>query len=395
MVNALGFVVIALLTRMLGTDGFGQYSTVFAYLFFVSVAADVGLGTLLTREISRPDADEARVVGSLVALRLLLVTLAALVGCGIAVLLPYPHVIHVGIFITSLTIIAQSVSQVLMGVFQKHLRISIAATGDIITRAVQLIGLFLLWDKGIAYLLPVLWVNVIAEIIHAAIMYYSARRIVPFRLHVDWSYWREMLRHAFPIAASLIFTLIYFKIDTIMLSLMRTSQEVGVYAVAYKILEVIIFFPAMYVGLIMPLLSRHADDEKAFGVVFRRAFLVLGGGAIATIAVLLIFAGPMIQTVGGSDFAHADTVLRILSLGIGLIFLGNLGGNAIIALNLQRSAMWVYGAGAAFNVAANFYAIPHYGYYGAAWTTVATEAIVTIGMFALIREARARRVGRL
>ena len=47
-------VAIGFITRSLGTDGFGEYTTVFAILSLFVILADLGLHSLMTREISRP-----------------------------------------------------------------------------------------------------------------------------------------------------------------------------------------------------------------------------------------------------------------------------------------------------------------------------------------------------
>ena len=60
-----------------------------------------------------------------------------------------------------------------------------------------------------------------------------------------------------------ILVMIYFKLDTVMLSFMKDQIDVGIYGLAYKILENLIFFPAMFVGLIMPLLSKHAFSNRS------------------------------------------------------------------------------------------------------------------------------------
>ena len=49
----IGLIVIGAITRTLGPESFGDYSAVFAYLFIFSILADLGLGTILTREISQ------------------------------------------------------------------------------------------------------------------------------------------------------------------------------------------------------------------------------------------------------------------------------------------------------------------------------------------------------
>jgi len=88
--------------------------------------------------------------------------------------------------------------------------------------------------------------------------------------------------------------------------------------------------------------------------------------------------------IGGSDFNASASVLNVLSLAIGLIFLGNLFGNSVIALNKQKSGAWIYFAGMIFNIVTNLIFIPKYRQVGAAWTTTATEFLVTILMIMLI-----------
>ncbi len=394
-VNALGLVILAILTRTLGPEGFGQYSTVYAYLFFVAIAADMGIGTLLTREISREGADEVRVTSLLVTFRLVLIGVTTAAAVALLPLVRYGSVVTLGILIIILATAAQSIVQVLMGVFQKHLRLGVVSIGDMVTRGIQLVGLAVLLKLGLVALIPVLWINVAAEVIHVAIMLVAARRIIPFHLRIDIPYWKRILRSAFPIAASLVFTLVYFKIDTIMLSVMRSESEVGMYSVAYKVLEVIIFFPAMYVGLIMPLLSKFAFRSSEFRPVFFRAARRLGAGAALTVLVLVVFANPIIAIIGDTAFSASVPLLRILSLAVGIIFFGNLFGNAIIALDLQSKGVWIYALGAVLNVILNLLFIPSYGAYAAAWNTVVTELVVTMLMARLIWPAIANKGARL
>jgi len=51
--GALGVLSLAFITRALGSEQFGEYSIVFAYLYIFLVLADFGLNSLLAREISR------------------------------------------------------------------------------------------------------------------------------------------------------------------------------------------------------------------------------------------------------------------------------------------------------------------------------------------------------
>jgi O-antigen/teichoic acid export membrane protein len=93
---------------------------------------------------------------------------------------------------------------------------------------------------------------------------------------------------------------------------------------------------------------------------------------------------PIVVLIGGEDFAVSAPALQILAFAIGLIFLGNLFGHSIIALDKQKVGAWIYFGGMIFNVVTNLIFIPKYSYLGAAGTTVFTELLVTILMLWLI-----------
>ncbi len=388
--NAIGLVVVGILTRTLGSDGFGEYNTIFAYLFLFNALADMGLYTLLVREVSRPSAREHHVVGNLFTLRLFIILVAIAVADTLVWALPYSDIVKWGVVIGSISIVGSSLVQVLLGVFQKYLKLHLISIADVIARLVQLGGVLLLVWRGHEGILPFVVVVVIAELIHVILAIRFARKAVPFSLLFDTRYWKATLVTALPIAASLVFVLVYFKIDTVMLSLMKSPHEVSVYSVAYKVLEVIIFFPAMYVGLVMPMLSRDANNPTAFRAVYQSTLRFLIATAIPAVIGIFLLAGIAIRVVGGPGYEEAVGLLKILSLAVGIIFFGNLGGNALIALDLQRVGAWIYGLGAIVNVVANFIFIPRFGATAAAWNTVATELIVTVAMFWVIERALGR-----
>jgi len=90
------------------------------------------------------------------------------------------------------------------------------------------------------------------------------------------------------------------------------------------------------------------------------------------------------QLFGGIDFIQAAPVVAVLIPAIFMIFIGNLCGRSLIALDMQKKSMFLYFFGAILNIVTNLIFIPKYGFIAAAWTTVATEAFVTIGMCFLL-----------
>ena len=99
---------------------------------------------------------------------------------------------------------------------------------------------------------------------------------------------------------------------------------------------------------------------------------------------LFLFSGPIVRILGGEDFLSSALPLRILSFVVGLVFLNNLSGKALIALDLQKAGMKIYIFGAILNILLNLLVIPRYSYIGASVTTLITEVLVTIMMFAVL-----------
>src|SRR3989338_7129767 len=250
-VTIVGVFIVALLTRNLGPQAYGQYSAVLAYAFIGSVLADMGLNTILVREISQKPEKEVEILGSLLTLRAILVFIVISVTIIVAWFLPYEDTVKKGIMLMSFFTFFSSIVQLLLGVFQKYLRLYLVSLADIAMRGVQL-GLVLLFIKyEFLTLQNVFIITIISEFINVAIVYYFTQKIISIKPQIDFDYWKQIIKNAFPIGISLVFTLIYFRIDTIFLSLLRPVEEVGIYSVGYKVLELVIFFPSLYAGLIM------------------------------------------------------------------------------------------------------------------------------------------------
>jgi O-antigen/teichoic acid export membrane protein len=386
--SALGLVSIAFIARELGQDGFGNYNIVVAFLYIFSVFADFGLYNLLTREISKPGANEKKIVSNIFTSRIILLTFFYLLSFVVVVFIPsYSSEIKFGVLLTSLGFAFLSLSQVVMGVFQKYLKTMIPAIADVSARVVQLIFVLYLYQRG-ADFIDFLLIFVLGSFINFSIIYIFVKKYVAFEIKLNKSEFFNILKQGWPLAASSVLVLIYFKGDTLLLSFLRSSSDVGLYNVAYKIIENIIFFPAMFVGLVMPLLSKYfISDIQNFKKVFQKSFDFLN-----IISIPLIFGGyylasDIIYLIGGSAFSEAVLSFKILIFSIFFIFLGALFGNAIIAMHKQKQVMLAYGAAAIFNILANIYMIKKYSYIGASIVSVATETLATTLMFFVIYKA--------
>ncbi len=383
---ALSLIIIGFIARYLGQDGFGYYTTILAFLFFFTVLADLGLYSICLREISRPQADKEKIASNAFTLRFFIGLFIFGLAPVIVFFFPYPNQVKFGVLIGAVGFWLMSNQQVLVGVFQKYLRVDKVALGELLGRLVQL-GLIVFFIKQNFGFLFIIVALVGSSLISFILVFLFAQKYIPISFRFDFNFWRSLLKESLPLALAIIFTMIYFKIDTIMLSLMKPPADVGIYNLAYKFLESLLFFPAMFVGLVMPLLSEYAFSfRKKFKQISQKTLDVLLIFVVPMVLGTLFLSKEMVVLIAGQDFILSAGVLNILIIATGIIFLGVLFSNMIIALKEQKKLTYIYGIGVIVNLTANFIFIPKYSYYGAAATTLLTELVVTVLMLVVLSQ---------
>jgi O-antigen/teichoic acid export membrane protein len=388
----LALIILGFLTRYLGKDGFGNYATVLAFFAFFNALGDLGLPTVAAREISRPDADENRIMSSILSLRLLVSLAVVGIAPLINVLFPYADAsMRDGIFLAALAFFFSSFSMTLNGIFQKHLVMDRVATVELAGKLVQL-GIVLIairFDLGFSVIVSAL----LGYMLFNALLVFSiSRRYFVFTPSFDRAHWRELLQHSLPLGVASIVTFAYFKADTILLSRLTTAADVGIYGAAYKVIENLVFFPAMVAGLVLPVLSRFAfTDRKKFTVTADKLLKVFAILVIPLTIGVFALAPTIIRIIGGADFEASVDVLRVLVFTLVFIFLGQFFNTLLIVNNLQGKLMKALIAAAIFNVSLNLIVIPRFSYFGAAASSVVTEMLVATFSFLIVKKYAAYR----
>lgn len=376
----LGVVTVALMTRYLGQTGFGQYVTIIAYLQFFGILVDMGLYMILLKRISEPAADEPKIVANIFTLRLI----SAIIFLGLAPIIilffPYPAIVKWGVLVATLSILFITLDQVLIGLFQKKLKMHLVAISEFIGKTGLLIFTLLAIYLRLN-LLGILGAVVLGSFTNFIITYLFSRRYVRFSLSFDLLYWRQIIKESWPIAISIALNLIYFKADTVLLSIFKPASEVGIYGAPYKILEVLITLPAIFAGLVTPILTNAftAKDKERFKSALQKSFNFMAMIALPMIMITAFVAKDVMVFIAGSDFAPSGALLKILIIATASIFIGNLFGNTIVAIGQQKKMIKIYASVAAIALTGYLIFIPSFSYFGAAWMTVVSEVLICLG----------------
>jgi O-antigen/teichoic acid export membrane protein len=369
---------IRLITEYLGPEGFGKYATVLAFFAFFSAIVDLGLAPVTAREISKEGADEKRILGRVLALRLLSSAILLIFAPLVLLFFNYESDLKVGIVVAAIAVLFSSSSLLLNGIFQKNLAMDRVAFVEFFGKLLQvvLVTLIVRNDWGFLAVASTLLASLA---FNALIVFWLSRSFVKFSLKVDTHFWKEFLKESAPLAATALITFAYFKLDTIILSVLQSNSDVGIYNVAYKIMENLIFFPAMLAGLILPLLSRTLTTDRAlFEDIVDKTFKVFLLIVFPLVVGVWVLAPEIIAIVSGTGFEESVRVLRILVFALGFIFFGHYFTMLLVVGNAQKKLMKALLVAAVVNIALNLFLIPKYSYMAAAGVSLLTECLVVL-----------------
>ena len=383
--------LVAALTRYLGVTGYGQYTTVFSYVAFFAVFADFGFFWIFIRELAKPDADTSKIASNILTLRTILGIVVYGLAFVVGFFIPQYYEFRWGIGITALASLFLALNFTYVGVFQNKLRMDKAALTDMIGRAVILVVTLYLIKSNLG-LNAILWAYAFGNIVNFVISAWLGRIYVHFRPAFDFKYWKEIFWQALPMGIILVLNLIYFRVDTLILSLLKSSTDVGIYGPPYKVLEIMLFLPTIFMGNIFPIITRfYFEKNPRLNELIQKAFDFLFMMALPIIVGVIFAARPIIEAVAGVEFVNASTVqpflgipatsvlaLQILIIAVGVSFLSHLFGYLAVAFGKQSKLVVPNIIFVVFNIGLNLILIPRFSYIGASIVTVLTESLVLV-----------------
>ena len=196
----------------------------------------------------------------------------------------------------------------------------------------------------------------------------------------------EFVRDVAPIGAGIVLSALYFRIDVFLLEAWHGTETVGQYNAVFRLVEALRLFPAALIAVMLPALVRASGPAT----LVRMATLLTAFGVAAAV-VLEIGAGRLVPMLYGTGFVDAVPAFRILTAAFPLMALNYALTHQVIAWNGHRAYAVLCLGALVFNVALNVRLIPAMSMDGAAWSTLATEALLTAGCTGILARARSRR----
>jgi len=377
--TVLGLFSLALITRYLGQTGFGEYTTIMTFLTFFAVIADLGLTLVTVQMISGERGDENKILNNLFSLRFV----SALFFIGLApltvIFFPYSAAVKIGVVVAAISFVFPALNQILVGLFQKKLNMDRSALAEVASRVVLVLGIVITQVLN-AGLTGIILASIASSATSFILHYIFACKFAVVKFEFDLSLWKNIIARSWPLAITIVLNLIYLRADTLILSLFRGPEIVGLYGAAYKIIDVLTTLPFMFAGLILPILTtawiEHNPDY--FKKILQKSFDCMAIVAFPLVIGAQFLGKPIMYFIAGPDFVLAGGILKILIFAVAAIFLGTMFSHAVIAIDKQKKMIGFYVFTSITSLFAYLYLIPRFSYIGAASVTIYSEVLIAI-----------------
>lgn len=370
-----GFVVTGIVARHLGTSSFGELSYGLAIGMIGAGIAQLGLDSLVMRNIARHPDEAAQTLVTAFVLR----TAASLIVCcgvvGTVAASSASKESAVVLMVLGLTALSAVTSVPSLWFQAKTLGRWPAWAGFGVLIISASVRLLLVRDD--VRLLGFAWVAV-AEILATGVLTAWMVR----RNSVAGSQWRfsaEIAKHlgreAWPLWVSGLATTVYMRFDQVILNALAGKEQVGLLAAALRLSEQGYLVPMV---LAPPMLGALAARTTASG---ERAHLIQRYFSVSVLiaygfGLCVWIVSPWIYgNLFGHAFVEASSVARVQVLGAPFVFLGVARSQTLIVAGLVRFSMWSTLAGATVNIVANLLFAARFGAIGAAWSGVASQMV--------------------
>ncbi len=361
--------VFGLVTRSLGTEGFGLLAYAVSFPAIFLPLAGLGLDHVLIRDFVRHPERRDEIFATGLCLKAAAALIACVLSVGTCIIFISDSRITALIAVSSLSIVFQP-----MLTLDYFFQSQIAARRSAIAR---LLTCFIgngvrAWltttDHGI---LPYVWLMVGEAALYSGILFLSARDLkLPWSrlVHLyDGRTARLLLAASLPLFLADIAIAGYMKLDQIVLGHLAGLDALGSYAAAMRLSDYTAFVAMAVINTYFPrVVAHHQAGGTDFPIKFRRFGTFVTYVGLTTALGVTIAAPWLAELVIGPEFSDASAVFVALSWANLFAVQIAVRGKLLLLENLQWFSLAFFASGALIHLSLLYVVAPRWGALGAA-----------------------------
>lgn len=384
------FVLLLFLPRYLGSANYGQLYLAISIAMILGIIIDFGGQYLIPKEVAREKDRTSDILISYIGVRTLIWAVCMLLLILFSFLVNYSPTVKWLILILGISKLWNGVVQAIRGCFQGYEIMEYPSVGVIVQKVFISVTAVTALFLG-AGPITIALIMAVGVLFNLAVCLKFIPKIIDSIPNIRLGISLNLIKTSIPYFLWSIFGVIYYRIDTVMISMFTTESVVGWYGGAYRFFDVVMFLPSIFTTVIFPIFSRLQSEQEELSDTFQRSlrYMILSGLPMAIC--FFLFAEDIVRLFYGlEEYGPSVLLLQVFAPGIILVYIDFIMGSTIMATDKQRMLAWVGFTAILLNIGLNYLTIPYAqelwanGGIGAALTTIITELFIMIAVFTLL-----------
>ncbi len=366
--QTISLIGILYIPRLLGPEGYGDYQTVLSYVSVFTVFTFTGLNKVVLRNGSRSISKLSTEIESIIGVRHLFSFFAALTAVIAAFILNYNSqiIFYISLYVFWLWI--RTIESTINLIFQTHQELiyfSVFGVVKSILLSSSLIAVLLL-GGGIVELLMI---DLLVSAIVIFLSYNKSRKFTSFNFFSPVKLDLKILKEGFVFSLLSFFNVLGSKVDVVMISLLGTPLEVGIYAVANSVIRKGLLASRAISTSIFPLYAKQAVNSLNRAVLQKHSLLSL---IPSSLVIIVVFIGSswFINNIIGVDFVYSADIMKVLSFYLLFHYMSLPYDLALQATYSEIALVKIRAGLAILNIGANYVLYEMFGIIGIAISSI-------------------------
>ena len=382
----LSFTFFLILARYFGSEFFGKYYYVYTLIFLLTFISDLGLSTLLIRDIAKLKERAGNILLHSVIIRIFF---SILVYSALVITIYFQPDLDVDkknlIYLLGFYVFSKALFEYSLNYFQGVEKQGIYALLLLLNNILLVvITLFFIYGRTNFIIFSI--IPVIATLVSATVGFYLVNQQVSFKFTILFGDLIFLIKRTIPFGLTLFVSAASARMGIIMISLLSTDIQVGQYGVANRLIEGIMIVPIIINKITYPLLSNLKNNPLKFQWTLETTNKVLLLCTSVIVIVCNIYAEDIIIFLFTNVYIDAVNVFQVLCWMLLGSFPNYIIGHALFSIDKQREVLKISVLMLFINIYFNFILIPKFGIIGVALTAVFTVAVTFIGYLRILKQ---------
>ncbi|HLD20287.1 MAG TPA: flippase [Patescibacteria group bacterium] len=366
------------LSSKLGPHGLGQYAFALSFTALFSVFTDIGMSTVLTREIAKDQKSASHILGTAFSIKIISAIIVLVVMAIIVLNSDYDPLVRSLIALASLVMVSDSLQLLFSSFFRGMHTLAYESVSVLVFQVIEIVvGVIALEVTG-----DVRWAIVSVAIASVSVLvYFVVSAWMKFRCMIvpvwDKHVMADFLKLLPSFAIATIIVRVYNTADVILIERFIGAEAVGMYSVPAKVITAFQgLFAGSFAAALYPLLaSTYHTNKKEVSALLAKAFHYMSAIAFPMALGLGGTAGLIIATIW-PEYHDAVIPFVLMAVSLPFIFLSFPTGALLNASDRQRMTTINRLIGTVLNIGLNILFIPYYGITAAAGIFLCTNILI-------------------